>query len=43
MKIKSICCIRPDYAGGPTMAVIAKQCPNIKVTIVDINEAIIAI
>ena len=39
MIIKSICCIGAGYVGGPTMAVIAKQCPNIKVTIVDINEA----
>jgi UDPglucose 6-dehydrogenase len=39
MKIKNICCIGAGYVGGPTMAVIAKQCPHIKVTIVDINEA----
>jgi len=26
------------YVGGPTMAVVAKQCPNIKVTVVDISE-----
>lgn len=39
MIIKSICCIGAGYVGGPTMAVIAKQCPNIKVTIVDINVA----
>ena len=25
------------YVGGPTMAVIAMKCPNIKVTVVDIN------
>ncbi|GAL62279.1 nucleotide sugar dehydrogenase [Algibacter lectus] len=42
MKIKNICCIGAGYVGGPTMTVIAKQCPNIKVTIVDINEARIA-
>ncbi|OEK06098.1 UDP-glucose 6-dehydrogenase [Flavivirga aquatica] len=42
MNIKNICCIGAGYVGGPTMAVIAKQCPNIKVTIVDINEARIA-
>lgn len=39
MNIKKICCIGAGYVGGPTMAVIAKQCPDIKVTIVDINEA----
>lgn len=42
MKIKSICCIGAGYVGGPTMAVIAKKCPDIKVTVVDINEARIA-
>jgi len=42
MKIKNICCIGAGYVGGPTMAVIAKQCPNINVTVVDLNEARIA-
>lgn len=41
-KITSICCIGAGYVGGPTMAVIAKQCPEIKVTVVDLNEARIA-
>ncbi|MGQ7853127.1 UDP-glucose 6-dehydrogenase [Pedobacter sp. WC2501] len=41
-KIKTICCIGAGYVGGPTMAVVAKQCPDIKVTIVDLNEARIA-
>lgn len=41
-KINSICCIGAGYVGGPTMAVVAKQCPDIKVTIVDLNEARIA-
>jgi UDPglucose 6-dehydrogenase len=40
--ITSICCIGAGYVGGPTMAVVAKQCPHIKVTIVDLNEARIA-
>jgi len=26
------------YVGGPTMAVIAKKCPNIKVTVVDLSQ-----
>lgn len=39
MKITKICCIGAGYVGGPTMAVIAKKNPNIKVTIVDINQA----
>jgi UDPglucose 6-dehydrogenase len=30
-------CLGAGYVGGPTMAVIAKNCPNIKVTVVDIN------
>ncbi|WP_029033407.1 nucleotide sugar dehydrogenase [Salinimicrobium terrae] len=38
MKIKNICCIGAGYVGGPTMAVIAQKCPEIKVTVVDINE-----
>lgn len=40
--IKSICCIGAGYVGGPTMAVIAQKCPNIKVTVVDINAQRIA-
>ena len=40
--ITNICCIGAGYVGGPTMAVIAKQCPHIKVTVVDLNEARIA-
>lgn len=40
--IKNICCIGAGYVGGPTMAVIAQKCPNIKVTVVDINEKRIA-
>lgn len=39
MYIKHICCIGAGYVGGPTMAVVAQKCPNIKVTIVDINES----
>jgi UDPglucose 6-dehydrogenase len=37
-----ICCIGAGYVGGPTMAMIAKQCPDVQVTVVDINEARIA-
>ena len=36
--IKRICCIGAGYVGGPTMAVIAKNCPNLKVEVVDINQ-----
>jgi UDPglucose 6-dehydrogenase len=42
MEIKNICCIGAGYVGGPTMAVIAHKCPDIKVTIVDLNAARIA-
>ena len=42
MNIKNICCIGAGYVGGPTMAVIAKQCPHINVTVVDINKDRIA-
>lgn len=42
MKIKNICCIGAGYVGGPTMAVIAHKCPDIKVTIVDLNKERIA-
>jgi len=36
--IKNICCIGAGYVGGPTMAVIADQCPEITINIVDVNE-----
>jgi UDPglucose 6-dehydrogenase len=42
MKVTNICCVGAGYVGGPTMAVIALKCPNIKVTVVDINEQRIA-
>lgn len=38
MKIKNICCIGAGYVGGPTMSVLAYKCPEIKVTVVDLNE-----
>jgi UDPglucose 6-dehydrogenase len=40
--IRSICCIGAGYVGGPTMAVIADRCPQIQVTVVDLNAARIA-
>lgn len=42
MSIKNICCIGAGYVGGPTMSVIALKCPDIKVTVVDLNEKRIA-
>jgi len=37
-KVSKICCIGAGYVGGPTMSVIASQCPEIQVTVVDINQ-----
>ena len=42
MKIKNICCIGAGYVGGPTMSVLAQQNPDIKITVVDLNEKRIA-
>ena len=38
MLIKNICCIGAGYVGGPTMAMIALKCPDIKVTVADHNS-----
>lgn len=38
MKINNICCIGAGYVGGPTMAVIALHCPEIIITVVDIDS-----
>ena len=38
ISIKKICCIGAGYVGGPTMAVFAKNCPNIEFEVVDINQ-----
>ncbi len=40
--IRTICCIGAGYVGGPTMAVIADRCPEIQVTVVDLNARRIA-
>ena len=37
-----IACMGAGYVGGPTMAVIAKNCPHIRVTVVDISVPQIA-
>ncbi len=37
-----ICCLGAGYVGGPTMAMIAHKCPQITVTVADINESRIA-
>ena len=33
-----ICCIGAGYVGGPTMSVIAKNCPEIRVAVVDLSQ-----
>ncbi|KAF6733439.1 UDP-glucose 6-dehydrogenase [Oryzias melastigma] len=38
-QIKKICCIGAGYVGGPTCSVIAQMCPEITVTVVDVNES----
>ena len=35
---KRICCIGAGYVGGPTMSVIALNCPDLLVNVVDINS-----
>ncbi|KAF9198723.1 UDP-glucose 6-dehydrogenase 1 [Haplosporangium sp. Z 27] len=35
----NICCIGAGYVGGPSSAVIAYKCHDVKVTIVDLNQA----
>ena len=37
-EVKNICCMGAGYVGGPTMAVIAKHCPEIRIDVVDINK-----
>ena len=41
-KIHKICCVGAGYVGGPTMAMIANKCPDIRIDVVDINEKRIA-
>ena len=35
---KNICCIGAGYVGGPTMSVIASNCSDLLVNVVDINS-----
>lgn len=37
MTVTHICCIGAGYVGGPTMAVLAKMCPHLHITLVDSN------
>ena len=36
-EVKNICCIGAGYVGGPTMAVLAKNCPDIIINVVDLD------
>jgi len=38
LPVMNICCIGAGYVGGPTMAMIAYKCPDIQVTVVDLNQ-----
>jgi UDPglucose 6-dehydrogenase len=40
--LMDICCIGAGYVGGPTMAMIAARCPDVPVTVVDIDSNRIA-
>ncbi|KAI9715680.1 MAG: hypothetical protein M1812_005832 [Candelaria pacifica] len=40
--IKKICCVGGGYVGGPTSSVLALKLPDVRVTVVDRNEARIA-
>lgn len=40
--IRNLLCIGAGYVGGPTMALIADRCPEVRVTVVDINPDKIA-
>ncbi len=42
IEVKKICCIGAGYVGGPTMSVIAQQCPDLQITLVDMNAQRIA-
>ncbi len=37
LSVKNILCIGAGYVGGPTMAVLADRCPQVKITVGDIN------
>ena len=37
-EINNICCIGAGYVGGPTMAVIADNCPDIQIEVVDVSQ-----
>jgi UDPglucose 6-dehydrogenase len=40
--IKNILCIGAGYVGGPTMAVVARHCPDVRVVVADISAERVA-
>ena len=38
MTVRKVCCIGAGYVGGPTCSILAYKCPNIQVTVVDLNK-----
>lgn len=36
-EVENIACVGAGYVGGPTCAMIAYKCPEIRVTVVDMN------
>lgn len=37
-KVKKIACVGAGYVGGSTMPIVAEHCPDITVTVVDVDE-----
>lgn len=37
-RVSKVCCIGAGYVGGPTSSMMAFQCPDVQVTVVDISE-----
>ena len=42
LQIRNITCVGAGYVGGPTCAMIAQKCADVRVTVVDMNAAKIA-
>lgn len=36
--VKNICCIGAGYVGGPSMAVMADNCPGVEISVVDVDK-----
>jgi UDPglucose 6-dehydrogenase len=37
-QVKSVCCVGAGYVGGPSMAVFAKNCPDLHIVVADTNR-----